>query len=313
MKTSATGRCAKVVLATAAAIAFGPFFAGIGAPMAQTTSQPSIGLTIDGTSAGYVHSASGGDAKGTRVAVAETFQGTVLRKVGEPAYSGFTVTAGADTSRTFWLLVKEALDGKEQAFDGSLVTLDSTRRIMGERDFFHALVTGVSFPTLDGSSKDAAYLSVSFEEERVQSKPGSSAIYSPGGAGTALRELRANSFRFAIDNVTTSRPMKIDAFNVTASARGTSSSIVRLTFVTNGSELAAFTSWARTGGGKNASLAFLSIDGKDTFLEVALLGSTLVKIQAGTLTASTTTVQTTTVELQPARVSLVGGTMLTAP
>jgi len=53
--------------------------------------------------------------------------------------------------------------------DGSVVALDPLGVARSERQFSQALLTEVTFPKLDGSSKDAAYMKIKFAPESIRS------------------------------------------------------------------------------------------------------------------------------------------------
>jgi hypothetical protein len=69
-----------------------------------------------------------------------------------------------------------------------------------EHEFSDALITETTFPTLDGASKEAAYLKVKFQPRAVASRKASGSKLLPGG-GTKQKSWLCSSFRFSIDGI----------------------------------------------------------------------------------------------------------------
>lgn len=85
-----------------------------------------------------------------------------------------------------------------------------------EHHFYDALVQEVTFPTLDGASKEGAYIKVKFQPERVHLKPGDPNQRVTQQSTTAKQKMwLANSFRFSIDGLDDMQyTNKIDSFTV---------------------------------------------------------------------------------------------------
>jgi hypothetical protein len=114
--------------------------------------------------------------------------------------------------------------GEHRTAGGSIVGLDTQLTAVQERDFSNALITEVTFPTLDGSSKDPAYLTVVLAPERVeQVKPTGARIQ----IGPRQKVLQSSNFRLEIDGLDTARVSKIDAFTVKQKIAVASIGIVR--------------------------------------------------------------------------------------
>src|SRR5438477_1250480 len=68
---------------------------------------------------------------------------------------GASVAPGALTkSLADW--ISGAMSGQTIRKDGSIIATDFNDKAVMARDFFHAVITKVSFPALDAASKDAA-------------------------------------------------------------------------------------------------------------------------------------------------------------
>jgi hypothetical protein len=83
-----------------------------------------------------------------------------------------------------------------------------------EHEFFDALILETTFPALDGSSKDAAFMKVKFQPERVSSKKKSGAMVQ-SNIGAKQKLWTASSFEFSIDGVANMRMVnKLESFTV---------------------------------------------------------------------------------------------------
>ena len=84
-------------------------------------------------------------------------------------------------------------------------------------EFSDALIMETTFPALDGGSKDAAYLKVKFQPERVntQTKPGGSIDVTDQNMIPAQKLWLCSGFRLKIDNVkNTEFANKIESFTI---------------------------------------------------------------------------------------------------
>jgi hypothetical protein len=88
-----------------------------------------------------------------------------------------------------------------------------------EHEFSDALITETTFPALDGSSKEAAYLKVKFQPEKVVSKKANGARISPVG-GARQKMWLCNAFRLVIDGIDDAvYTNKIDSFTIKQSVK----------------------------------------------------------------------------------------------
>ena len=77
-----------------------------------------------------------------------------------------TVGIGMGSGMYSW--IKAAFDKGYATKDGAITSADFNGKAMSVIEFKHALITGVTVPKLDGSSKDAAYFDVEFDCEQVR-------------------------------------------------------------------------------------------------------------------------------------------------
>jgi hypothetical protein len=82
-------------------------------------------------------------------------------------------------------------------------------------EFFDALITETTFPALDGASKDAAYLKVKVQPEKVITKKVSSGPQLIPHMGTKQKLWTSSAFRLSIDGLDEmSYANKIDSFTI---------------------------------------------------------------------------------------------------
>lgn len=107
--------------------------------------------------------------------------------------------------------IRMSFDKAYMPKNGSFTAADFDYKAQARLDFENALITSVTVPTLDGSSKDAAYFDVSFEPEKVRwSKGGGEDIR--GKLGPKQKAWLCSNFRFELGGLPTQRVAKIDSF-----------------------------------------------------------------------------------------------------
>ncbi|MDQ3365402.1 MAG: phage tail protein [Myxococcota bacterium] len=84
-----------------------------------------------------------------------------------------------------------------------------------EHEFFDALITEATFPALDGSSKETAFLKLKVQPERVLERKVTSGSKIDGALGTKQKLWMASSFRLNIDGMPSMQyTNKIDSFTI---------------------------------------------------------------------------------------------------
>ncbi len=82
-----------------------------------------------------------------------------------------------------------------------------------EQWYYDALITETTFPALDGGSKEASFLKIKFQPERIEIKPGDNQSISPE-TGTKQKMWQTAGFRLRIDGVEVSGTKKIESFTI---------------------------------------------------------------------------------------------------
>jgi hypothetical protein len=246
-------------------------------------------LELDGKVMGYIKSVDGGgitaDVIGEQVG-ADYF---THKHIGQPKYEEFNVDLDFSLDAAFYACISNAWTGKASRDDYSVYTLDANNKVVRQDQYFNALITEVTFPKLDGSSKDSAYMTVKFAPEYSRSKKGSGKLNVPAGKGGPKKWLASN-FRFEMGALPCDFVSQIDAFTVvqavtrdmTGAQRGNliepgKIEFPNLTIAISEAHAAEWQGWfddfvVKGNNGddreKNGSLAFLSADKQTVLAQV---------------------------------------------
>ncbi|HWM88132.1 MAG TPA: phage tail protein, partial [Kofleriaceae bacterium] len=167
-----------------------------------------------GEGAAYVKSVSGGMVKG---AVLEDQAGPVatqFKHVGAVEIDPIQIEIGMALSKPLLEWIRGSWRRQFSRRSGSVIHADFDFRTKFEQWFEDALITETKFPTLDGSAKEPAYLSVTLQPERVKPKAGDGSILR-GNHGIHQKLWQPCNFRLDIQGVDCSYVNRIDSFSVT--------------------------------------------------------------------------------------------------
>jgi hypothetical protein len=168
-------------------------------------------LDLDGVACGFLKSVTGGAIAADVVVVPgpEPYPDKVL---GPVRYEELELQLGLSLDRRVYDWIEESWTRNYSRRDGSIVTADPSLKAASEREFFHALLSEVTLPALDGASKDQVYLTVKIAPEYTRLKKGSGKTVKPE-TGRQKEWLQAN-FKLDIDGLDCTRVSKIDALTV---------------------------------------------------------------------------------------------------
>ena len=174
------------------------------------------GLELDGALAGWVREVSGGDATADVIAEKIGPDGVVRKHIGSARYEDITINCGAGMSEVFYEWIGQMLTNRSPRKNGAIVMTDYNYSPMSRLEFSNALISEVTFPTLDAAAKDPARMTIKIAPEytRLKKDGGSSAPLKPDGAPRAQKQWMSANFRLTIDAVDCSRVSKIDALTI---------------------------------------------------------------------------------------------------
>lgn len=168
--------------------------------LARQGEQIKFALQLDGAFAGWLSSAEGGYAYGEVVTEKFGADGITRKHIGAVKYEDITVTCGTGMSKAFYDWIKASLEYKYQRKDGAIVTADFKYESLTTLKFFNALLTEVTLPALDASSKDAAKMTLKFSPEYTQMNKASGKISGEVAPKNQKSWLPSN-FRLRIDGL----------------------------------------------------------------------------------------------------------------
>ncbi len=169
-------------------------------------------IELNGKQAGWVFNALGGTATAEVVSEPTGADRVTHKHVTNVKYDDIAVNCGAGMSREFYGLVKAGVEGTSGRFSGAIVVADYDYKESSRITFANALVTEITSPALDASSKEAGRMLVTFSPQYTRLVAGSgqrstqSGSLTPGGQKKWL----TSSFKLAIDGLDTTRVIKIE-------------------------------------------------------------------------------------------------------
>ncbi|HTO96111.1 MAG TPA: hypothetical protein VMK66_03620 [Myxococcales bacterium] len=172
----------------------------------------SYGLILEGKPAGFLKSVNGG-AISAEVINEKNGPGDLFgrKHIGGPIYEDFSVDFGFSMDPSLYQWIADNWAMKWTRKSGAIVAYDFDLQAKVEREFFDAVIRETVIPTLDGASKEPAYLRVKFSPELIRTKKGS-------GKGTAtkstVKPFLPNNFKLTIDGLDCTKVNKIESFTI---------------------------------------------------------------------------------------------------
>lgn len=168
-------------------------------------------LDLGGDMAGYVKSVSGGNAKG-EVAVHQLGPENIQKKhLATIVYEPFTVEVGMGMTKGFWSWIESSFKKQFESKSGEIVAANFDYEPQSARVFTDALVSEVTIPALDGSSKEPAYMTIKFDPEKITYEKRGGGKLNAKIANTTKKWLCCN-WKFELGDLPCARVAKIDSF-----------------------------------------------------------------------------------------------------
>jgi hypothetical protein len=167
-------------------------------------------LTLDGVDCGFVRSVEGGSAVAD--VVAERGPDYFDRKrLGPLHFEEFVLQVDLSLPPALSAWVAGTLTGKAPRCDGSVIEIGPRDEVRSQRDFFGALLTQVTIPALDASSKEPGHLTLAFAPEQARSV---TPTVQPGAPGPGRIGWQPRNFRLDIDGLDCSHVSSIGALSI---------------------------------------------------------------------------------------------------
>jgi hypothetical protein len=175
-----------------------------------------FGLELDGMLAGWLLGWEGGMP--TTEVVQEKLGTDHLhhKHISGVKYEDVILSVGTGMSKHFWEWVQDSFNRNYTRESGAVVAANFDYKETSRLEFKQGLITQVTFPALDASSKDSAKVTIKVTPEYTRNTvtpQGGSAVKFQGDRAKQIRWSPAN-FRLSIDGIDCSRVFKIEALTL---------------------------------------------------------------------------------------------------
>jgi len=168
-------------------------------------------LEIDGQIAGYMKEVGGGNIK-ANLATHQLGPENVQKKhIATIEYEAFTVAVGMGMTRGFWEWIEASFAKRFETRSGEVVAANFDYEPQSARVFTDALISEVTIPACDGSSKEPAYMTIKFDPEKIRYEKRSGGKLNSKIANTTKKWLCSN-WKFELGSLPCTRVSKIDSF-----------------------------------------------------------------------------------------------------
>jgi phage tail-like protein len=172
-------------------------------------------LDLDGIRCGFIESLEGGNVSAEVISESVAPDYFVKKHIGPPKYEDFSVQIGLSMEKKVYDWIAASLKAKHQRMDGSVIIVDSKGNVKAVREFYNAMITEITIPAMDASSKDAAFMSLKFSPEFTRFKKVSGKVSeSLDKRKDGQKKWLPANFRLEIDGLDCTRVSKVDRFIV---------------------------------------------------------------------------------------------------
>ena len=195
-------------------------------------------LVLDGQ-ATSMKSVDGGAIKGEVVIVNSGSEKFAQKQIAGVRFEPFTFEVGLAMGKSLVQWIAGSLDLSRTRRSGSVVTTNFDHKAQEYRHFRDALITEVTVPKMDGSSKDAGYFTIKFDPEEITYAKGDGAVIQDG-VNTKQKAWLCSNFRLRVGKLPCARVASIDAFTI---KQGTGIEFPNLKIRFSAADAAAWQDW----------------------------------------------------------------------
>ena len=267
-------------------------------PDVRAFTQGRTALSIGGAFMGFCD-AQGGAAVGEVVSVPVGAGEAPDKHIAAVRFEPIEIRGGSGMTPAFLDWLAGALE-KDERTDGQVTGFDATGKAAGGYDFRGAILTAVQFPALDGSSKEAALLTIRLAPEETSRTKGSGAA-SASTVGSKAKAWVAANFKLSISGLeqACAKVNRVEPISVSRElvaedigevrvmhAEPTPFDVSNLSFTVAASSAQPFLDWHESfvlkgdngpDRERTGSISLLSADHKGSLLEVSLSGLGIVR------------------------------------
>jgi hypothetical protein len=124
-----------------------------------------------------------------------------------------TIKIGMSMGKDLYEWIKASLDETHLRKNGYVVAADYNYKAKSYRHFRDALITEITIPALDGSSKDTSFFTIKFDAEEITYQAGDDADIK-GVVNTKQKTWLTSNFRLRLGDLPCGRVSKIDSFTI---------------------------------------------------------------------------------------------------
>jgi hypothetical protein len=168
-------------------------------------------LDINGENAGFVKKFSGFAMEADIVSNDLGPDNVQKKHVANFRWTPGKAAIGIGMGKECYQWIKAAFDKGGATKSGSLIAADFNYQAISVQAFRDALVTSLTVPKLDGSSKEAAYFDLEFEVEQVRWSTGGGEDIR-GKVGPKPKPWLCSNFRFEMGGLPCNRVASVDTF-----------------------------------------------------------------------------------------------------
>jgi hypothetical protein len=166
---------------------------------------------LDGVRCGFVRSVEGGAVKADVVKEPAAAGGFVKKHLAASTVEPLQLQLDLGLDKAVYAWITEAWSGKPVRRNVAIVETDANLVARRRREFADARLAAVTFPALDGSSKDAAFLTLELHAETVRAQKGAGNVKA---AGAKAKAWARSNFKLEIGGLDCKLVSRIDSFTV---------------------------------------------------------------------------------------------------
>jgi hypothetical protein len=166
-------------------------------------------LAVMGANAGPLKSFDGLDM--TAEIVTTDTPGGQKKQVANVRWTPAKATIGIAMGKELYAIIQQAFKAQPKRFDGALQIASVDYKVQSSLDFSNAILTAMTFPKCDGSSREPAYFDFEWEAESVRWRKGDNSDIRPAVV-PAQKQWLCSNFRFEMGGLPCNRVATIDSF-----------------------------------------------------------------------------------------------------
>jgi hypothetical protein len=136
-----------------------------------------------------------------------------MKHISVLKYEPCTIEVGMSMGKGLYEWIKASLDKAHIRKNGYVMACDYSYKAMGYRHFTNALITEITIPAMDGSSKDGAFFTVKFQPEKIEYADGDGAD-AKGTVNVKQKKWLCSNFRLRLGDLDCTKVSKIDAITI---------------------------------------------------------------------------------------------------